>query len=457
MREHAAKFEKTLNCSHRHITLEELCEWLEKETGMEFKYPDQPYSREKIPLFTHTGSGYQLLHSIGRLFAVPQYIWQQSPDGSVFVGSRAHSRWADKAEHITIDSGDFINQTSQAVSIPIHARIRPACVVNGKHITRVKLERDAYELEWEDLDEAGKPKQKSADKRLIENAFPELAGGYHLSKFAKIVGVADPAAGGEISDPFRPKYAVDVQLLDEHGNEDSAVPVFPAVPLPVSAMGSQGGDFAFPEAGTVVKLDFIAGRSDKPVISSFYAQGKTIPQVSPGEILRQQRPEVFERTDGAGNMQRCTDQTISERSFIREVTAETETRTVGQSERTIDGDEKRNVGGNSIAHIVGNEETVNGGDKVVGVGGELVQKVKAAAWMLSEVKNKLTAPKSYIGTEQINIFRILEAVIQIQVDLAQAVSTHTHSGGPKPDQASAFVGLKNQSNVEKNKLTPIIE
>ncbi|MGC6345436.1 hypothetical protein ACMXY9_11795, partial [Pasteurella multocida] len=66
---------------------------------------------------------------------------------------------------------------------------------------------------------------------------------------------------GDISDPFRPKYAVELQLLDEHGEVDQAVPVYPAVPLPVTSTGSQGGDFAFPEVGTVVEVGFAYGRS----------------------------------------------------------------------------------------------------------------------------------------------------------------------------------------------------
>lgn len=456
VRENVAKLEKQLNCSHRHITLAELCEWLESETGLEFKYPDQSYSSTKIPLFTHTGSGYQLLHSIGRLFAIDNYIWQQSPDGSVYVGSWSHCRWAQDAEKIEIDSGELLNQTSNAISIPIRARIRPACLVNGHRITRVKLDGDSYELQWDDLDDNGKQKQKSADKRAIEREFPELAGGYHLPKFAKVVAVADPAQGGEISDPFRPRYAVDVQVLDEDGNEDTTIPIYPAVQLPVSGTGSQGGDFAFPEVGTMVKLDFINGRSDKPVISSFYAQGKTVPQVAPNEKLRQQRPEVFERVDGAGNMHKETDQKISEKSFNREIETETETKRIGKAVRHIDSNDEKNVGGNEKAYTVGNVEQVNGGVRSIGVGGDLVQKVKGTAMMLAEVQQKMIAPKSHMGTEGQNIFRILEAIISIQSEMAQTIANHTHSGSPKPDQSATFMSLKSRTDSEKRKLSPII-
>jgi len=84
----------------------------------------------------------------------------------------------------------------------------------------VQLKGDDYVLTWESLDKDGKPAQKSPERRQIEKTFPELAGGYHLPRYAKVVGVADPSGAGDISDPFRPKYAVELQLLDEHGEVD---------------------------------------------------------------------------------------------------------------------------------------------------------------------------------------------------------------------------------------------
>lgn len=456
VREKSAIFERIFNCSHRHITLADLCQWLSKESGLVIKYPDKPYSQAPIPLFTHHGNGYQLLHSIGRLFNIPEYIWQQSPDGSVFVGSWQDSRWAEKGREIEISAAETLSRTATALTIPINARIRPGFMVNGQRITKVFLEGDNYDLEWQQLNSKGQPVQKSPEKRAIEQQFPELAGGYHLSRFAKIVAVADPSQGGEVSDPFRPKYAVDVQILDEHGNEDKSIPVYPAVQLPVSSTSSQGGDFAFPEIGTVVELGFVAGRSDKPVIRSFYAQGKTIPQVAPGEMLRQQRPEVYERTDASGNMHKETDQKISEKSFERVIEAESETRNIGTNKINIDSNSSETVGGNKRLSVLGNIEEVTAANKSVGVGGNLEEKIKGTALLLSEVKNTMIAPLSHVGTEGQNIFRILEAIIQNQADIANAIAGHTHNGGSRPDQSATFSRFGSKASQEKGKLSPII-
>lgn len=456
IREKTAVFERTLNCSHRHITLEELCKWLEQKSGLNFTYPDKDYCKKPIPNFTHHGNGYQLLHSIGRLFQIPHFIWQQLLDGSVYVGSWHDSPYSAPESAVEIDNKDTMHRTSNSISIPIRAAIRPGMLVNDKRISKIELDGDNYNLEWQELKEDGKPVQTPAEKRIIEKQFPELAGGYHLSRFAKIVAVADPSQGGEVSDPFRPKYAVDVQILDEDGNEDKSIPVYTAVQLPVSSMSSQGGDFAFPEIGTQVELGFVAGRSDKPVIRSFYAQGKTIPQVAPGEMLRQQRPEVFERTDGSGNMHKETDQQISEKSFSRMVETETETKNIGQKETNIDSNETKNIGGNYRTYVLGDIEEVTASNKSVGIGGSLEQKIAGTALLLSQVKHTIIAPKSYMGSDGQNIFRILENLIQIVAELSAECSSHTHGGSPPPDQSGAFSNYSNRATTEKSKLTPII-
>lgn len=456
VREKTAVFERTLNCSHRHITLAELCQWLEQKSGLTFTHPNKEYCNTPIPLFTHHGNGYQLLHSIGRLFQIPHYVWQQLLDGSVYVGSWHDSQNSAPESAVEIDNKETMSRTSNSISIPVRADIRPGRLVNDKRISKIELEGDSYHLEWQDLKEDGKPVQTPAEKRGIEKQFPELAGGYHLSRFAKIVAVADPSNAGDVSDPFRPKYAVDVQILDENGNEDKSIPVYPAVPLPVSSTSSQGGDFAFPEIGTTVEIGFVAGRSDKPVIRSFYAQGKTIPQVAPGEMLRQQRPEVFERTDGSGNMHKETDQTSSEKSFNRVIETETEVKNIGQKESNIEANETKNIGGNYRTYVLGNIEEVTAANKSVGVGGTLELKIAGVALLLSQTKNAFIAPKSYMGSDGQNIFRILENLIQIVAELSAECSSHTHGGSPPPDQSGAFSNYSNRATTEKSKLTPII-
>lgn len=64
-------------------------------------------------------------------------------------------------------------------------------------------------------------------QRQIDAAYPELSAGLHLPQFARIEAHTENTASGDISDPFRPRYAVDVQLLDDNG-KDAAPPVYRA-------------------------------------------------------------------------------------------------------------------------------------------------------------------------------------------------------------------------------------
>ncbi|WP_323869816.1 hypothetical protein [Xenorhabdus szentirmaii] len=72
---------------------------------------------------------------------------------------------------------------------------------------------------------------KTPIQRQMDAAYPELSAGLHLPKFARIEAHMESTACGDIFDPFRPHYAVDMQLLDDDG-QNAAAPVYQAVPLP---------------------------------------------------------------------------------------------------------------------------------------------------------------------------------------------------------------------------------
>ncbi|MFU2081982.1 hypothetical protein ACLQ9N_05140 [Gallibacterium anatis] len=454
IKENAAKLERSLNCSIRHATLNDVCAFVTQQTGIAVKTPAQSYATTPIPNFTHSGSGYQLINKLGDLFNIPKYIWQQSPDGSIYVGSHNDSRWASRA--ITVDSADMLASGSNTITLPIYAAIRPGAIINNQVISKTELVGDELVLYWRESDSNGKPERKSPGRNMIEKEFPELAGGYHLPRLARVVGVADASSGGDISDPFRPKYAVEVQLLDENGN-DEKVGVYSAVPLPVTSTGSQGGDFAFPEVGTIVELGFAYGRQDMPFVRTMLAQDKTVPAVAIGEQLKQQRPEVYERTDAAGNKTRETDQTITDKSLNRVIKTDTETKQIGTSTSEIDADKTMEVGGNLTTSVVGNITQVSASNMTVGVGGVLEQRISGLMQVVSEEKIRHIAPKSYAGSEGQNIYRILEEALQIIADVAATAASHTHGSSPTPSQSSAFASQSSRAAAEKAKLTPIIE
>ena len=112
---------------------------------------------------------------------------------------------------------------------------------------------------------------KQAIKRAMIALFPELGAGLHLDRYARVVAVADAPGEGAASERFRPRFAVDIQILTPDGEPDPAFPVYTAVPLPVqSGAGQEKGLFSFPEPGAQVVVGFAYGRPDHPIIRQVY-------------------------------------------------------------------------------------------------------------------------------------------------------------------------------------------
>lgn len=105
-----------------------------------------------------------------------------------------------------------------------------------------------------------KPLQKTPVQRQIASHYPELASGMHLPKFGRVMNPVEAVKSSNLGEPFRPRYAVDVQLLDADGNPEKDTPVYSTVPLQVSMAGNDSGMFQFPPEGTLVETAFTGGR-----------------------------------------------------------------------------------------------------------------------------------------------------------------------------------------------------
>ncbi len=163
---------------------------------------------------------------------------------------------------------------------------------------------------------------QDAIRAAVLRLFPELSGGLHLDRYGRVVAIADQPSEGVTCERFRPRYAVDVQILTPELEPDPAFPVFPAVPLPVpGGAGQECGTYAFPEPGALVVVGFAYGRPDHPIIRQVYPMGTSLPSVAPREWLAQQSPAVFLRADADGNWTHQTDAAITDESQTRLVRA----------------------------------------------------------------------------------------------------------------------------------------
>ncbi|MES4610990.1 MAG: hypothetical protein ACTH8P_15830 [Ewingella sp.] len=495
VRELIGVFDKLWPCSFQHPTLRTITDWISEQCGLNVSPPaGADYADKPIPHFTHSGTGYQLFANLGRAFSIPDYLWYQLPDGDVFIGAAAHSMFAGKP----VDIPSEFSQSSaggNSMTVPLIQSLRPGAEVNGQRLSQVRLENDDMAITWQPRNKAtGQPLQKSPIQRQVENAFPELASGLHLPQFARVEAPSEDVSTGNIADPFRPRYAVDLQLLDGDGNPAKDTPVYPAVPLPVPMAGSESGMFQFPPPGTLVEVGFTGGRPDKPFVRQTMPQGQNLPAVKPGEQLQQQREGVSQRINVAGDWERQTDQAIKETSMTRSIQADDETRTLVVRETTIQATDKTTVlgtatllagavvqisegdysigtsggltiscskdesvyiGQNAKRSIGTNLDDTITGNSTTTVGGALTEKIAGIRRSVAQAQ-ELIAPTVKLGSEEINVLTLLTDTLDVVSQLATIAASHTHPNTGTSQQSGQFSQAAASTATLKAKYGPLI-
>ena len=301
-----------------------------------------------------------------------------------------------------------------------------------------------------------------AIKRSVERQFPELTGGYHLPRFARVVGVADAPSGASMCDDFRPRYAVDLEVLGPDGEVDPAMPPLPGVPLPLPSGGEEMGMFAFPQEGTRVVVCFAYGLPSSPYIQTILPHGLSLPKVPKGDHVWQHSDAVQQRVDADGNWLRLTDGKIRDHSLEREVEALGNSEKYQSHTREVENHSTEEVGGIKRINALGALKLNSAGtatlaalddmhqatgrdlNLVVGkthnasVGGDMQEKIAGLRKSVSAVSQRLVAPKNHVGSESVNIFRVLCDTLDLIEQMATELASHTHGPSPVPTQAAAF-------------------
>lgn len=138
-------------------------------------------------------------------------------------------------------------------------------------------------------------------KRIIFKLFPELQGGLHVLKFAVVDSIPAEIEAEQESSEFEPRYAVNLQLLDSNKQPDG--PIFESVPVPVLTAAGLRGQFAFPQPGTIVGVQFAYGDPERPVITQVYPFGLKLPALGKQDTLMQHSADTFLRSDADENWQ----------------------------------------------------------------------------------------------------------------------------------------------------------
>lgn len=320
-----------------------------------------------------------------------------------------------------------------------------------------------------------------AIRRSVERQFPELTGGYHLPRFARVVAVADAPAGAGICDDFRPRYAVDIEVMGPDGEPDTKLPILAGVPLPLPTGGEEMGIYAFPEEGTQVVVCFAYGLPHKPYIQTILPHGLSMPSVPKGDQVWQHSEACQQRVDADGNWLRQTDGKIRDKAIEREVEAMGNTETFQNHTRTVDDHSTESVGGIKTIEALGALKLLSGGSAslaavddlhqatgrdlnlVVGqkynatVGGDMKEKIQGLRKSVAGMSQELQAPKNWVGSEEVNLFKIVCDTLDLLHEMNIQLAAHTHSPGSTPSaiDASAFTAKAIQTMILAEKLKPV--
>jgi hypothetical protein len=246
-------------------------------------------------------------------------------------------------------------------------------------------------------------------KRIVRRLFPELTGQLHLPRWGKVVALPElPEEEGErASDAFYPRYAVNVQLLDENGTATKSK-VLQAVPLPLPGAGNKSGRLEPPAINSIVEIGFAYGRPDKPFIRTVLPFGWDLPAIKEGESRIQTREGVYQHIDELGNFENKTDESMT---------------------------------------------------NIIGKLAELQCQTKKVT---ASVEQEHKSPKTWIGSNGENVLKLLSELMATVSALANHCADHKHlnvtpgSGQTgKPDIESDFTSKGSEATAQKARLDPI--
>jgi len=320
-----------------------------------------------------------------------------------------------------------------------------------------------------------------AIRRAVERQFPELTGGYHLPRFARVVAVADAPADAALCDDFRPRYAVDIEVLGPDDEPDPAMPPLTGVPLPLPTGGEEMGIYAFPEEGSRVVVCFAYGLPNKPYIQSVLPHGLSMPKVPKGDQVWQHSEAAQQRVDADGNWLRQTDGKIRDHAIEREVEALDNREQFQSHTQTIDDHSIESVGGVKTIEALGALKLMSGGSAslaavddlhqatgrdlnlVVGhkhnatVGGDMQERIEGLRHSVSAVSQYLQSPKTWLGSEGVNVLHILISLLDLVQQMNLQLSSHIHLPGSTPvvGDATSFLEFADSASRLSSKMTKI--
>ncbi|MEH6649995.1 MAG: hypothetical protein V7707_08235 [Motiliproteus sp.] len=155
VRELPATLNRRLPLALRHCRATDLLAEINNQTGLHFMLGgkgEDVWQQTLLPRFDHRGGGYMALDALGAAFDLSRYIWQQQPDGRVYVGSWDDSPHAGKSVPVPINQLTRLS-AANAASLPVVPNFRPGVqlrIAGGDPviITRTNIIGTEMRIHW---------------------------------------------------------------------------------------------------------------------------------------------------------------------------------------------------------------------------------------------------------------------------------------------------------------------
>lgn len=317
-------------------------------------------------------------------------------------------------------------------------------------------------------------------KKIVLRLFPELRGGLHLPMFARVLAVSDPLDDVTLSDPFRPKYAVDIMMLDAQGSDTQS---FDAVPVALAGAGEGSGLFNLPQRGAIVEVAFAYGLPSQPFVRQTLGTWTGMPELQPEEAVLQTAPGVYQKATKAGDWQRRSTGKIDDISLSRAIEAITNLEQYTRTRIETEGNSTEIVAGIKLIEALGALKLLSGGslnltavdnlnlttasDSNTTVGrnhNEAIEGIRTSLAKLKQITKVANGGTIWQGNDTTNTLQILSDLTQVVADIANTAATHKHTGvstgsgtSGAPDIASQFSSQKTTANNLKTTLDPLVE
>jgi len=309
---------------------------------------------------------------------------------------------------------------------------------------------------------------KEQIRKIVLRLFPELKAGHHLPRLGRVVAVCDTPKAGQIADPFRPHYAVDIELLDEQGRPDANQPRLPAVPVSIPGGGPESGYWQLPAPGTWVEVAFMYGRAHLPFVRGVLPHYLPLPELEEGAALWQHSYASRQAVDHQGNWQRETLGRIDDKAREYSLEALQKTEQLQRHDLDVAESATETVGGVKTLEALGALWLLSGGAANLASLGVLnlasADDIQEAAGRMRRSWAKdlqhvevAAGGKVWFGSDSLNVVRHLQDLTALVENLAATVASHTHPDVSSPNQAGTFTGYQQQASQLQTKLEPIIE